>query len=206
VALPALRLVDGSAHARPLAEQLPAGRIVELSGTSTQPGARTTTAVAIVRQAQAQGDTAVWIQVEGGNLFPPDLDANGIDLEALVVVHIPRAAGPHGLCTAAEMLLRSGAWGLCVVDLSQGAPTGPAEAWQGRLLGLCRQHDSRLVLLTDKPAHVASLGALVGLRVQPRRSREQAGRFVIEHQVLKNKIGTSATTCNDVYRGPPGLR
>lgn len=206
MAQPALRLVRGaSTSTRPLAQQLPTGRIVELSGTSSQPGAKTTTAVAIVRQAQASGETTVWIQPEGGTLYPPDLAAAGIDLASLVVVHIPRPAGPHGLCKAAELLLRSGAWGLCVVDLTLGAPTGPAETWQGRLLGLCRQHDSRLVLLTDKPAQVASLGALVGLRVQPRRSRREPGCFEVEHQVLKNKIGTAATTSNDVYVGPAGL-
>jgi recombination protein RecA len=142
---------------------------------------------------------------EGGALYPPDLDAAGVDLDALVVVHLPRAAGPHGLCQAAELLLRSGAWGLCIVDLTLGAPTGPAEAWQGRLLGLCRQHDSRLVLLTDKPAHASSLGALVGLRVQSRRRRAAPGQFVVEHQVLKNKIGTATSPSDDVYCGPAGL-
>jgi recombination protein RecA len=190
---------------RPLVEQLPKGRILELSGTSCQPSARTTTTVAIARHAQTEGETVAWIQPAGGPLFPPDLSESGLDFTGLVVIHVPTAAGPHGLTKAAELLLRSGAWGLVVVDLGQGAPPGPPEAWQGRLLGLCRQHDSCLVLLTDKPAQSASLGALVGLRVEPRRRRLPAGRFAVEHQMLKNKTGAPTATADAVYRGPWGL-
>lgn len=201
-----LRAVPAPAPApATLVEQLPKGRIVELSGTTCQPSARTTTAVAIARHAQTEGETIAWIQPAGGPLFPPDLSEAGLDFAGLVVVHVPTTAGPHGLTKAAELLLRSGAWGLVVVDLGLGAPPGPPEAWQGRLLGLCRQHESCLVLLTDKPAQSASLGALVALRVEPRRRRLHAGRFAVEHQMLKNKTGAATATADAVYRGPWGL-
>src|SRR5688572_26873334 len=67
------------------------GRLIEVSGE--QASARHTTAVALVRQAQLEGETTVWIQPEGGSLFPPDLADSGIDLDALVVVHVPRERG-----------------------------------------------------------------------------------------------------------------
>jgi recombination protein RecA len=173
----------------------------------------------LLRAARAEGETSAWIQLEGGMLYPPDLEQSGIDLEALVVIHIPRDAasrtrapnasrGFHGLCRAAEMLLRSGAFGLVVVDLTEGAPAGGNEAWQGRLLALARQYASAVVLLTDKPAHDDSLGTLIGLRIEPRRTREAPGRFSIDHHVLKNKSGAPVElgSSSTGHRGPWGVR
>jgi hypothetical protein len=195
-----------------------AGRLVEISGPSHGPCARTTTAIGLLREAQAEGETTAWIQLAGGTLYPPDLEQSGIDLEALVVLHIPRepssrtrapgaSRGPHGLCRAAEMLLRSGAFGLVIVDLTEGIPAG-SEAWQGRLLALARRHASRIVLLTDKLPHADSLGTLVALRIEPHRSREAPGRFAIDHRILKNKSGTpiEVPSSKTGYRGPWGVR
>ena len=50
---------------------------------------------------------------------------------------------------------------MIVVDFCERAPPHGAEAWQGRLLGLARQHASRVLLLTEKPTTADSLGALV---------------------------------------------
>lgn len=92
------------------------GRLVEISGVGAS--ARHTTAAALVRQAQLEGETTAWVQPAGGPLYPPDLAESGVDLGALVVVHVPADRGQVGLARAAELLLRSGAFGLCVVDLS----------------------------------------------------------------------------------------
>ena len=161
----------------PLAELVPAGRLIELSAPPHGPGARTTTAVSILVHAQRQGETAVWLQPAGGPLYPPDLAEAGVDLEALVVVHVPASAGPHGSCKAAELLLRSGAFGLVVIDLCAGVPPGSGEAWQGRLLGLSRQHHAYVLLLTDKPSHAPSLGPLVGIRIEPWREQATASEL-----------------------------
>ncbi|MCY1006440.1 hypothetical protein OV079_12895 [Nannocystis pusilla] len=96
------------------------GKLIEVSGGAA--GARLTTAVALVRQAQLEGETTVWIQPAGGPLFPPDLADSGVDLDALIVIHIPEDRGPAGIARAAELLLRSGGYGLCVLDLSAPPP------------------------------------------------------------------------------------
>lgn len=186
-----------------------AGRLLELSADSSSRGsARTTTAVRLLHRAQLEGETTAWIQPAFGPLFPPDLEQCGIDIEALVVIQVPRAPNgsvvPHRSCKAAELLLRSGAFGFVVLDLTEGIPTG-GDAWQGRLVGLSRQHHSRLVLLTEKPSESDSLGPLIGLRVEPQRSRESTGKFVVQHHVLKNKSGTPCAFVEDHYRGPWGL-
>jgi recombination protein RecA len=219
----ALRLLPADEARTPLSQCIESGRLVELSAEGEGvASARTTTAVSLLRHAQQQGETTAWIQPVGGCLFPPDLEHNGIDLEALVVVHVPPApssphkrsglrghgpnVAPHRLCKAAEILLRSGAFGLVVVDFCEGAPPASTESWQGRLLGLARQHHSLVLLLTEKPAAADSLGSLVSLRIQPQRQRGDDGQFLVEHEILKNKSGAPLRTAVDLHRGPWGLR
>ncbi|MCA9711990.1 MAG: recombinase A [Myxococcales bacterium] len=206
---PALRLLPSAPATpaapapEPLYAQITPGRLVELSAAPHGPSVRTSTAVALLRRVQREGETAAWIQLAGGSLFPPDLHDAGIDLQALVVVHVPEDEGSAGLGRAAELLLRSEAFGLVVVDLGS-LPC--RTAWHGRLLGLARQHESRVLLLTDKPAHADSLGPLVGLRVQSVREARPDGGFCVEHQVLKNKAGVPVAPAEDRFVGPPGLR
>lgn len=190
--------------ARPLAELVEPGRLVEISAPPHGPGAHTSTAVSLVRRAQHEGETTAWIQPVGGGLYPPDLHEAGVDVEALVVVHVPRELGMAGLHKTAELLLRSGAFGMVVVDL--GVPESRSSvAWQGRLLGLARQHVSRVLLLTIKPSDADSLGPLIGLRIEPRRERIGDGRFAVHHDLLKNKSGAPIALATERFTGPPGL-
>jgi hypothetical protein len=196
---------------RPLAELIAPGRLVELCGE-----AQTSTAVAILAHAQREGETAAWIQPARGELYPPDLAAAGVDVEALVVIHVPETgamSGAAGQCRAAELLLRSGGFGLLVIDFCRTEPTGGA-AWQGRLLGLARQHEARLLLLRRDARE--SLGPLVGMRVASRVERvtnvddpsgfcPRTGRFEIRHEVLKNKSGGPLEPAAIRIRGPWGL-
>lgn len=197
-------------EARPLAELIAPGRLVELCGE-----AQTSTAVAILAHAQREGETAAWIQPIRGSLYPPDLAAAGVDVEALVVIHVPETgamSGAAGQCRAAELLLRSGGFGLLVIDF-ETEPTGSA-AWQGRLLGLARQHETRVLLLRKDARE--SLGPLVGMRVASRVERvtsqdepsgfcPRTGQFEIRHEVLKNKSGGPLEPAAIRIRGPWGL-
>jgi hypothetical protein len=197
-------------QARPLAELIAPGRLVELCGE-----AQTSTAVAILAHAQREGETAAWIQPARGSLYPPDLAAAGIDVEALVVIHVPETgsmSGAAGQCRAAELLLRSGGFGLLVIDF-ETEPPGSA-AWQGRLLGLARQHEARVLLLRKDARE--SLGPLVGMRVASRVERvtsqddpagfcPRTGQFEIRHEVLKNKSGGPLEPAAIRIRGPWGL-
>lgn len=198
-------------EARTMAELALPGRIIELAGQAC-----TSSAVAILAHAQREGETAAWIQPARGDLYPPDLAEAGIDLDALIIVHVPPAEGPHGQCRAAELLLRSGGFGLVVLDFVRAEPSGSA-AWQGRLLGLARQHESRVVVLRDVGPDQPSLGPLIGLRISSRvepAAREgeppgfvaRTGQFAIIHEVLKNKSGGPLAPRPELRRGPWGLR
>jgi recombination protein RecA len=174
---------------------------VELSGEGAT--ACVSAAVGAVRIAQSEREPVAWIQVAHGTLYPPDLADSGVDLSALPVIHVPRAAGAHGPLKAAELLLRSGAFGLVVLDLRDSHPRRDA-AWQGRLLALAREHHSRVVLLGKTSGR--SLGPLVGVRIEPRRLRVGPGLFVVEHRLLKNKQGLALEGSAEHRRGPWGLQ
>ncbi|PRQ04352.1 Protein RecA [Enhygromyxa salina] len=214
ISLPDPARPDPRDELRPLAELAAPGRIVELCGE-----AQVTTAASILAHVQHEGDTAAWIQPARGDLYPPDLAAAGIDVEALIVVHIPDSgnmSGPAGQCRAAELLLRSGGFGLVVLDFCRAEPQAGG-AWQGRLLGLARQHEARILLLRkDTRADLPSLGPLVGMRVASHveRTRNEddppgftprTGRFLIRHEVLKNKSGGPLEPAPMLVRGPWGL-
>lgn len=223
-----LTLVRDFAHAapeeqpgQPLAKLAAPGRIVELCGD-----AQTTAAVTLLAAVQREGETAAWIQLVGGDLYPPDLAAAGVDLEALIVIHTPRSqerggnnAGPAGQCRAAELLLRSGGFGLVILDFGQTEPRG-STAWQGRLLGLARQHEARVVILRERShgrtREQGSLGPLTSLRIASRIERSQraddppgfrprTGCFSLRHEVLKNKSGGPIEPASTQLRGPWGF-
>lgn len=168
----------------PSAPGLPRGRVLELTGGPD--AAATSAAVQLLLASQREGDPVAWVQPRGGELYPPDLAAAGLDLDALLVVHVP-SDDRANLPKAAELVLRTGAFGAVVLDLSSARPPR-GDAWLGRLASLAREHDCRCVLL-GPPDASASFGPLVSLRLQPRRVRMRPGRFRVELEVLKDKSG-----------------
>lgn len=146
------------------------GRLTELSGVGAV--ASLTAATSLVLEAQSRGEPAAWISLPSASFYPPDLDDAGVDLDALVVVRAPAAVA---LVRAADRLLRSGAFGLLVLDLgavrSEEAASFLGIAVQGRLVGLAQHHDAALIAITEKPGHAASLGSMVSLRAEAVRER-----------------------------------
>ena len=98
-----------------------AGRLAELSGTGAT--ALLTAAFGLVLEAQQAGDPVAWVTSRTSSFFPPDAAEGGVDLEALAVV---RAEDTVQAARAADQLLRSGGFGLVVLDLaSDAAPAEP---------------------------------------------------------------------------------
>ena len=180
-----------------------AGRTVELS-TDGAHGCSLTLAMGLVAQAHASGETAAWVWAAPGVFFPPDAAAAGADLDALVVVRVPdaRAGG-----RAADKLLRSGGFGLVVLDLGDGLAAGRAltPALQGRLQALAERHRCTLMCLTDKKAGAGSLGSSVSLHATSRR-RCDGGVWTCELTVHKDRRRGPGWTHKERLRGPPGLR
>jgi len=180
VSLDDLRRGVVEAHGEPrfALDQL-TGRLVEVSALGAS--ATLTCAVGLVLEAQGQGEPVAWIAGRDELFYPPDLDESGVDLAALVVV---RAGNAVAATRAAERLLRSGAFGLLVVDLP-GEFQMPT-AHQGRLTKLAQQHDTAVVLLTERGERSGSIGSLISLRVDASRERVGGG-FGYRVRALKDK-------------------
>ncbi len=192
---------EAERHARPLwcLEEL-TGRLVECSG-----GAPLTLAFDLVLDAQRQSEPVAWVSGRNSTFFPPDVDSTGVDLEALPVIRVRDAASA---ARAADHLLRSGAFGLVVVDLGR-------RAWvpmplQSRLVGLAQKHGAAVLFLTTKRASAPSLSSLVSLRVESSREALTAdgggGRFRCGVDVQKDKRRGPNWNHRELHLGPPGLR
>ncbi len=175
-------------------EQL-SGRLIELSshvGSSVL-----TTAVGLVLAAQRDGAPAAWIGATHRLFFPPDLVDNGVDLSALAVI---RVSETRLAVRAADRLLRSGAFGVVVIDIGDAVAHLPLAA-QSRLASLAQKHRSIVACLTEKPASTDSLGSLVSLRAEAQREHTDTKLLM-----LKDKRHGPGWAHHEECRGPLGLR
>jgi recombination protein RecA len=172
-----------------------AGRVVEISGA-----ARLTAAFGLALEAQRQGEPVAWVTPEAESFYPPDVAETGADLGALVVVRVPDAGS---VARAADRLVRSGAFGLVVLDLGTADVPTPLQA---RLAGLAQKHHTALLCLTEKKRAAPSLGSLVSLRVHAQRTRIGEDRFTCALRVLKDKRRGPTWAHMEECRGPAGLR
>jgi recombination protein RecA len=185
-----------------------AGRLVELSGQRAT--AHLTAAFGLVLEAQLGGDRAAWVTFEHSAFFPPDVVAGGVDVESLPVVRIGHALAAG---RAAEHLVRSGGFGLVVVDLASQADRARSVSAPGtlpvplltRLLGLARTHHTVVLLLTKKSPEAASLNPLISLRAEA-HWRHDDGRYAVRVQVLKDKRRAPGWDHVEACCGSVGMR
>jgi recombination protein RecA len=146
----------GLPHAQPPMEwglAALAGRFGEVSAERSS--AALTLAFRLVLEAQRRGEPVAWIARSDSVFYPPDAANAGVDLGALVVV---RAGHVLAAARAADHLLRSGGFGLVILDRGSDARL-PIHA-QTRLAGLAKKHDAALLCLTEKSRSRASIGSL----------------------------------------------
>jgi recombination protein RecA len=174
-----------------------AGRFIEISTSAN--AALLTLAFGLVREAQKQGEPVGWVTSTGSFFYPPDAAHGGVDLAALVVIRVLHAVI---IPTAGEKLLRSGGFGLVVLDLGTADIPMPL---QSRLTGLAQHHHAALVCLTEKEGKTFSLGSLVSLRAHAERQRSSGNRFTCRLRVLKDKRRGPTWSHEELCNGPAGL-
>ena len=174
-----------------------AGRFIEVS--AGRASASLTLAFELVRQAQSQQEPVGWVTSVESSFYPPDAAQSGADLASLVVV---RLGSPESIPRAGEKLLRSGGFGLIVLDLGRADIPMPL---QPRLTGLAHRHHAALLCLTHKESRNYSLGSLVSLRAHAKRRRDSHNRFACSLQVLKDKRRGPTWSHEEFYSGPAGL-
>ena len=194
---PAQRLKQSVISSSPWTLSEIAGRFVEISASGS--AGSLTIAFGLVLQAQKRSEPVGWVTSAASSFYPPDVAENGIDLAALVVV---RLSGAESIPRAGEKLVRSGGFGLVVLDL--GAADIPVPL-QTRLTGLAHRHHTALACLTEKERRTFSLGSLVSLRAHVEKKRVAENRFSCALRVLKDKRRGPTWSHEEFYSGPAGL-
>jgi recombination protein RecA len=176
------------------------GRLVELSARGAT--ATLTTAIELVLEAQQAAEPVAWVTLGNATFYPPDVAESGVDLAALVVV---RVHDTTAAARAAERLLRSGAFGLVVLDFGGGGSVEVPMVHQGRLVTLAQAHDAAVVCITEKASDAASLGSLVSLRAEALRLRDREHDYQVKLRVLKDKRRGPGWSRTLKLRGPAGF-
>lgn len=146
-------------------------------------------------QVQALGDQIAWVETGASVFFPPDLVFRGLDVGAISVVLAP--GPPEGL-QAADWLLRSGAFGLVVLDWAGG---GIDDSDLGRLGRLAEEWETALVCLTKKKPADPSLATLISLRGSVELTPEGESSWTI----VKDKRSGPPSGQRSRFDGPSGL-
>lgn len=178
-----------------------AGRFVELCARGGS--ASLTIAADLVRDAQRQREPSAWISPASSSFHVPDLADVGVDLDALAVIRAPDMASA---LRAADELLRSGAFGILVLDGVESRSLSMAA--QVRLANLAQQHDAAFLCLCREPV----VGSLASLRLQTfhRRCGDPPGEdgypvFEYGFEAVKDRRRGRRWTWSQTCRPPAGM-
>ncbi len=175
-----------------------AGRLVEISSPADT--CALTICASLILEAQWRNEPAAWLAVRPSLFFPPDFAARGIDLKALPIVRVTEAAKAARM---ADTMLRSGGFGVMIMDLGDAAQlTFPM---QTRLAGLAKKHHTALVCITETRGSIPTLGPLISLRGEARKVRAGFDRFKCELRAIKDKRQSESWKHTETCRGPGGL-
>ena len=175
------------------------GRITEIVCLPSSP--YPTVLCDLVREAQSLREPVVWLTMRSVVFFPPDIDANGVDLEALSIVWINDA---RSAMRAAEHLLRSGCFGLVILDLPPHSLIDQGRI--GKLARLAALHQSAVVFVTKFTRNTPyTLGSLVSLRCEVTRKRIATNKFCWILKVIKDRKSAPGWSLMGVCDGPFGL-
>ena len=174
-----------------------AGRLVEIS--SSDASAALTVSCDLILEAHERREPVGWIGLSRSCFYPPDVAQIGIDLAALMVVRLTK---PDSIARAGEKLLRSGGFGVLVLDLGKTDIPMPLQA---RLNGLAQHHNTAILCLTEKPPRFYSLSSLVSLRVHAEKRRATDDAYTCSLRVLRDKRRGPTWHYEALYGVPAGL-
>ena len=156
------------------------GRLIEIS--EPHPVAALSFCFLLVREVQMAGNYAAWVGSMDSTFYPPDAEKSGIDLRNLPVLRLTDA---RSLGRATEILLRSGAFQLVLLDLGRDHAIPVARLAQ--LNGLVRKHNACAVFMTRKQHDEQSVGPLISLHARTSRQRVETNSFSCQLKILRDK-------------------
>lgn len=152
-----------------------------------------------IAAAHAEGEPAAWVLTERAVPLAEDLRAAGVDAAALVLVRCDR---PGAVVPTADRLLRSGAFGLVVID----APAARiATAALQRLRQLAERQSAAVVWRVLGPGQLDA--SAVARRLASSRERRGGGVVVRPHalRVRGGAEGLDVAYTPSVPDGMPGV-
>lgn len=144
------------------------GRLCEIQGAAPA----LTFAVQLIREAQANRQPVAFVSSKESTFYIPDLISNGIDLESLVCIQTDTARFKNAIARSADHLLRSGAFGLVLLDMHHEKRHIPMPLLT-RLSGLCRKHECATLFLRSPQRAESGLGSLISLRLEVERDDDE---------------------------------
>lgn len=191
------------------------GQLVELCGGDAS--AALSFSARLIVQAQQADAPVAWVTAGESLFYAPDMLENGVDLGSLAIIW-PRDVTQ--VLRGVDALLRSGGFGLVIVDISEGAKISLSQ--QNRLARMAERHEATVVFLRATPLGQAraprgdasqkrskktgSSALRVSLRVEASRARAPSGGFHCTLRALKDNRRAPGWTDKEVRRGTPGLR
>ena len=162
-----------------------------------------TLALDLVAQTQRAGEPVAWLGGKNSLFYPPDAARWRLDWSALALIRLETA---DLLLKSADKLLRSGAFGLVVLDFV-GLATGDLfDGLLGRLLRLAETHESAVLFLTQRAENTPSISSLISLRAHLQWRHLQDDRLQANLTIIKDKRRGPGRRFQEVYDGPMGLR
>jgi hypothetical protein len=176
---------------------IPRGKLTEVAGRCSS--GKTSLVFALVRQTLEQKEGVAWVDPWKA-FYAPSAAHAGIPLEKLLLIQPPKVTE---IFRAAEHLVRSGAFALVVLD-AVGLPGRGVTSPLFRLSRLALRKRAAVVLLTDHPDQVLSLGSAIALRLcierrsycfdpEPKPPFDLTG-YRIEVEVGKTRVGPMGGT------------
>lgn len=180
--------------------------LANLSGRLTQivntPSAPAVSAVFfIVAEAVTSKEPLIWINQSNIVFFPPDLERMGIPPSLVPIV---RSRDTRGTLRSIEHVLRSGAYGLVVVNT--GGSFSVAQGRLGTFARLVDMHGTALIFITEEDEDRApSLGSGISLQCSVRLKKTGANTFGVRITAVKDKNRSPGWAETKTCYGPPGL-
>ncbi len=194
-------LEPSSSDAKPLELSRFQGQISELSAERGQ--AYINLVFDLIVEAQSRREPVAWIGDRPSIFYGPDARHRTIDWQAVALISLVSA---RDRARAADQLLRSGAFGLVIIDLAGATAPHIGDPLMHRLAQWSRRHTTATLFINDVTAESKALSPLLQRRVCARWSDVDAERLIATYTITKDKRQAPGAQIEEVYHGPMGLR
>ena len=178
------------------------GMVVEFSGWNQS--ACISLSIPLIQECQLAGKICAWIvpcSVERASLFfPPDFAESGINCSEIPILWCKNAMDGFGI---AEKLLRSGGFGMLVLDLTESRRI--RSNTMGRIHNMAQRFGSLVLCLTRKPQGEPSLDPMIFVHVHVEARKKNTDVYEVMATIQKDKAQAPGKTMSWVYDAPPGL-